>query len=413
MPRLQSVTRLLVVLVVISFVGLGHCQEASSPKLRPGEEEVPLYDYLYRMGVEFDCYFTIEEMPLKFDNWIESHHMQVGSEPSSIENLVKDLSIQLKGVHVYRSRENPAVVHIVDERLEKEKDYSLSKCVAVKFRGSPEKLVVKLQQTSLDNIRPKMQVAFSGGVRFTDQITEIHCSTRGALARRVLTDWLPLSQYSRILWISVTRRIDGKLDTDVDHLGQYGNGKIDLSPYKGQEATDDLDYESGAPKVNGVISFDYGEIAYRNNPDPDKEKVRVNLVNQAITFIDERLHADKSLQVRWAMFYLGKRKAKAGVPVLLKYLDYRYTTCGILEESYPAVRALTQIGKLAADAAFDELVGKDQSDLRVRLLTAVVRAVDGAKPARDRLEKALAGAECGAQKQRLQLALKWLKDEKE
>jgi hypothetical protein len=126
------------------------------------------------------------------------------------------------------------------------------------------------------------------------------------------------------------------------------------------------------------------------------------------TIIDERLHADKPLQVRWAMLYLGKRKAKAGVPVLIKYLDYRYTTCGILEESYPAVRALTQIGKPAADAAFDELVGKEQSDLRVRLLTAVVRAVDGPKPARDRLEKALAGAECNAQKKRLQLALKLL-----
>ena len=121
-------------------------------------------------------------------------------------------------------------------------------------------------------------------------------------------------------------------------------------------------------------------------------KLRVNLVNQAITFIEERLKANKPLQVRWAMFYLGKRKAKAGVPVLLKYLDYRYTTCGILEESYPAVRALRQIGQPAADAAFDALVGKEQSDLRVRLLTAVVGAVEGEKTAHDRLEKALAGA---------------------
>ncbi len=148
-----------------------------------------------------------------------------------------------------------------------------------------------------------------------------------------------------------------------------------------------------------MTSFDFGQIAYYNNPDPDKEKVRVNLVSQAITFIDERLQANKPLQVRWAIFYLGKRKAKEGVPVLLKYLDYRYTTCGILEESYPAVRALTQIGASAADAAFDALVAKDQSDLRIRLLTAVVAAVDGPKPAKAKLEKALAGAENDAQRQ--------------
>jgi hypothetical protein len=413
MPSSQSVLPALAVSTFFCIASLSQCREPSSPKPRQGDEGVPLYEYLLRASLKLDCYFTIEQMPGEENNSIEGREVQAGSEPSSIEKMVEQLSAQLKGFHVYRSKENPVVVHIIDERLEKEKEYSLPKCVAVKFRGTPEKLVEKLQRMFLGDLRPKMGGAFSGFIRITDIITEIHCSTRGASARRVLTDWLPLSQYNRILWIAKTRLINGKLDTEVDHLGQHGDWKIDLSPYKGQESRDDVDYDSGAPLVNGVIPFDFGEIAYYNNPDPDKEKVRVNLISQATTFIDERLHADKPLQVRWAMLYLGKRKAKAGVPVLLKYLDYHYTTCGILEESYPAVRALTQIGKPASDAAFDELVGKDESDLRVRLLAAVVRAVDGPRPARDRLEKALAGAECDAQKKRLQLALKWLQDEKE
>ena len=267
-------------------------------------------------------------------------------------------------------------------------------------------------QSKFKTLRPKTGGIFSGGIRNTDFTTEIHGAAGGASVRRILSDWLPLSQYSRILWVADTQREDGKWDTAVDHSGQHEKGKIDLS-YKDQEARDDVDYDSGVPKVNGVISLDYGEIAYYNNPDPDKEKVRANLVNQAITFIDERLKADKPLQVRWAMFYLGKRKAKEGVPVLLKYLDYRYTTCGVLEESYPAVRALTQIGQPAADAAFDALVGKDQSDLRVRLLAAVVGAVDGPKPAKDRLEKARSLVpKTTPRKKRLQLAVKWLEDEK-
>jgi hypothetical protein len=313
------------------------------------------------------------------------------------------------------------------------KDYPLPKCVSIKFRGSLEGLVEKLDE-KFDNIYPKSSFDIGGLYRGPDFYTKVHCSTPGAPVRRVLTDCPPLSHYNRFLWIAVTRPLSdynrilwadrikdpkGRSGTSIDYLGSTTDGKLELTPLPNEEVwreggqRDDVDYDSGAPKVNGVIPFDYGEIAYRNNPDPDKEKVRVNLVKQAIIFIDERLKADKPLQVRWAMFYLGKRKAKEGVPVLLKYLDYRYTTCGILEESYPAVRALTQIGKPAADAAFDELVGKEQSDLRVRLLTAVVRAVDGLRPARDRLEKALAGAECDAQKKRLQLALKWLQDEKE
>jgi hypothetical protein len=412
MRSLQFATSAFTVSVFFSIAGFGQCQEVRIPKPEQSQDAVILVEYLSRAAIKLDCYFTIEEMPMDVDNWIQSYPMQVGSEPSSIEKMVRDLSGQLKGVHVYRSKENPAVVHIVDKRLEKEKDYPLPKCVAVKFRGSPQKLVEKLQST-FKNLRPRTEIEIGGFGRGDDDITKIHCSTPGASVRRVLTDWLPLSQYCRVLWIAQTRQMDGKWETDVDHLGKNGEGKIDVSQLKEDERRDDIDFESGAPKVNGVIPFDYGEIAYRNNPDPDKEKVRVNLVNQAVTFIDERLKADKPLQVRWAMFYLGKRKAKEGVPVLLKYLDYRYTTCGILEESYPAVRALTQIGKPAGDAAFDELVGKDQTDLRVRLLTAVVRAVDGPKPARDRLEKALAGADGGAQKKRLELALKWLEEEKD
>src|SRR5665213_169729 len=371
MPSLKRIKVVVAVTVFICFAGFGQCQEASSPKLRRGEEAIPLWDYLYRQGVKLDCYFTIEEMTQEEggDDWITEHEVQAGNDPSSIEKMIEQLSAQLKGVHIYRSKENPAVVHFIDERLEKEKEYSLPKCVTIKFRGTPVELVEKLQRTSFENLHPKMGGVFSGGIGGYDFTTKIYCSTGGASVRRVLTDWLPLSHYTRTLWIAETQRTDGKLETGVDHLGgQHGDGKVDLSPYEGQETRDDIDYESGAPKFNGVIPFDYGQIAYYNNPDRDKEKLHVNLVSQAITFIDERLKADKPLQVRWAMFYLGKRKAKEGVPVLLKYLDYHYTTCGILEESYPAVRALTQIGQPAADAAFDELVGKDQSNLRVRLL---------------------------------------------
>ena len=411
MPSLQLVKPAFAITIFFSFTVLGQCQEASGPKLRRGEETVPLWKYLYRQGIQLDCYFTIEVMNREFDDWITEHDVQVTNEPSSREKMIEQLSAQLKGVHVYRSKENPAIVHIIDERLEKEKEYSLPKCVAVKFRGTPDELVEKLHQTSFENLHPKRSGVFSSGARFGDFTTETHCSTRGASARRVLTDWLPLSHYTRILWTSETRRIKGELDTGVNYGGQRDDSRVDLSPFKEEETRDDIDYDSGAPLVNGVIAFDFGEIAYYNNP--DKEKVRVDLVNQAITFVDERLQANKPLQVRWAMFYLGKRKAKDGVPVLLKYLDYRYTTCGILEESYPAVRALTQIGKPAADAAFDELVGKDQSDLRIRLLTSVVSAVDGAKPAQARLVKAVAAADKDAQKKRLQSALKSLQDDKE
>ena len=109
-----------------------------------GEDPVTLVEYLRAAAVKLDCYFTIEEMHQDVDNWIEAHHVQAGSEPSSIEKMVEDLSSQLKGVHIYRSKENAAVVHIIDERLEKEKDYAVVKCCCCQIpryaRGSGDSL---------------------------------------------------------------------------------------------------------------------------------------------------------------------------------------------------------------------------------------------------------------------------------
>ena len=67
----------------------------------------------------------------------------------------------------------------------------------------------------------------------------------------------------------------------------------------------------------------------------------------------------------------------------------------------------------AADAALDELVHKDGTDLRVRLLQAVIRAVNGYQPTQELLQKALAAAKDDQQRKRLEFALKLLEDEKE
>ncbi len=217
----QSITPSFIAWGFFCCASLGQCQDASVPKPMRGEETVPLVEYLGRIGVKLDCYFTIEEMHLDVDNWIEQHQVQAGNEPSTIDKMVKQLSAQLKGVHVYRSKENPVVVHFTDERLEKEKDYPLGKQVAIRFCGSPGELVIKLQTTSLKNLHNQMVFAIDGWPQDSDYCTKIQCSTPGALTRRVLTDCLPLSQYNRLLWIAGARRIDGNLDTSVVFYGRF------------------------------------------------------------------------------------------------------------------------------------------------------------------------------------------------
>ncbi len=125
--------------------------------------------------------------------------------------------------------------------------------------------------------------------------TAVHSPTIDEVGHMATGLWIPLSQYERIIWIADSRVVKGGLETDVQYLGPHGDGPVSLFTSKeDQEKRDVIDYLSGVPKVNGVISFKYGELAYFNNPDPDKERVSVNLVYQATTFINECLKADQA-----------------------------------------------------------------------------------------------------------------------
>jgi hypothetical protein len=164
-PRAVRVT--FTVLAIYCFIGPGQGGIAANPQPERTESQNTLAGYLGRAAFKLDCYFTIEEMTQEEggDNWITEHSVRAGNDPSSIEKMIGQLSAQLKGVHIYRSKENPAVVHFIDERFDKEKEYALPKCVAVNFHGTLDKLVEKLQRTSFENLHPQFSVGgFSGGI---------------------------------------------------------------------------------------------------------------------------------------------------------------------------------------------------------------------------------------------------------
>jgi len=388
------------------------------------EEPVRLGEYLTIVAMRYDCYFTIE-LASPADTHTEfQFHANVPrgiGRDNTVEDCVALLRREFPKYEIFRDPRNGAVFHIIDKDLKKTDDYCLDRAAAACYNG-------KLY--SFPNYLGSQVRDLSGWTNhciglpiYDDFTTQMNIDTRGQKdrVRSLLTDYMPLSRYSRLLWCAETHPGRGGSVTDIHYSGGETD-EIEFSTYtyNEQRATlydphpirrADVDCRTGTPMVDGVIPFTFGQIAYCNNPDPDKVKLRVNLDKLAAIFIDERLRADNPLQVRWAMLYLGKRKAESGIPVLLEHLDYRYTTCGVLEESYPAVRALTMIGKPAGDAALKELLDEDESDLRVRLLTAVVRAVNGYHPTHDMVEKALAAPKDDKQKKRLEQALKLLREE--
>src|SRR5258708_15335356 len=100
-------------------------------------------------------------------------------------------------------------------------------------------------------------------------MTQINCSASELSVRRILSDFVPLSQYERILWVSETKRKDGELETRVQYLGPAGREVWLPDVAREPLEAEAVDYRTGVHKLNGVIPFDAGEIAFRNNPDPD------------------------------------------------------------------------------------------------------------------------------------------------
>ena len=91
------------------------------------------------------------------------------------------------------------------------------------------------------------------------------------------------------------------------------------------------------------------------------------------------------------MLYLGKWRREEAIPLLLKHLDYKYTTCAIPEESYPALLALAEIGKPALRAA-EEAIAGEANPRRLELLCRLIDGMEGAAKSKALIDAAAASA---------------------
>jgi hypothetical protein len=192
--------------------------------------------------------------------------------------------------------------------------------------------------------------------------------------RSILTDYIPLLQYSRIIWEASTFPVAGKTETWVQH---YGAGfAADKQPLSAE-----------------LIPFTEGEVAYARNGINDTS------VKAAEDYIIRQLSQNNDRQIRWSMMFLAKSKSYKDVPLLLKNLTYRYTTTPLADESYPAMKALALLGKPAADAALAQLSVEEQQQ-RLELLATVAVKVYGRSEGARRIEQ-VAETQTDIRRQRL------------
>jgi hypothetical protein len=369
------------------------------------------------MGIELDCYFTLEERrPDEGTSPGALYNRRIAylNKVSSIDQLVEHLSRELGEFSILRSIENPAVVHIVSKALPEDNSYVMEKVADLSFSGRlsalPNALTASTPQLGLRR--------FVGDHELWDCTTEVKVRARKASVRRILTDWLPLSEYERVLWVAESYARDDMLRTEVLFRGP-------------------MPLEEGLEGVSGV-DFELGQVAYRRALALARPQDIEKVVAKAVEFIRPRMEVGRTSQVRWAMLVLGRLHAEMGIEPLIRYIDYQYTTCPLLEETYPAVRALIWMGEPAADAALVELnwmplyqvrpgqgvratieevgvvargwlgqsIQGGTLQLRRRLLCHVVLSVYGWEGARNRLGAMLGKAEGRLQRHNLQAAMK-------
>ena len=320
-------------------------------------------DRLVELGMRFDCYFTCEEFveTLGAASWFETL-LPSTFEPTTRAEMMEGLGAVLPGYMVTADQDSPAVIRIRDGRLTGRADYGLDQTIKASFSGSPVDLLQWLENRQLRVASPNFGIISSIG-RVNDGTSPLAMRNYDGSIRRMLTAYLPLSNYQRVLWIARSSSETGKLETLVRFGGQrFGKW-----------------FRPKTPPYPNTVDFSLSDYACKVNAG------RPQQIPAAIRYIEEHLKPGaSSLQVRWAMLYLGREKAQAGIPVLLRHIDFLYTPWGVVREAYPAVRALAEVGPEGATACLQRLP-HEADPLRRKLLCQVILDQQGAEKARKTL----------------------------
>lgn len=339
-------------------------------------DKIMMGSYLRQMGKKLDCYFTIEQVLTASSPDIPSRYVVPNTSVKSVADLLDYLQKQLATCDIRQSPENPAVIQITSPGAVAIPSYWLDRRIDLSFAGSladlENRIVVSQQGLEFQKLTAPH------GMARRDFDTKVHIVAKSRAVRGLLTDFMPLARYSRTLWTATTTPSDGKQVVTVSFGG----------PVKAPDGMSDE-----------LVPFAQGEDAfYLNKKSPEA-------IAAAVDYMTTQMKVEKPFQVRWAMFYLGKNGGPAAVPLLIRHLTYKYTTCGVLEESYPAALALSMMGKSGSAAAL-KAIATETDSLRLKLLCRVVLLVEGQDNGAKAIEAEVVKTTDAQQNQRIRDALK-------
>ena len=342
-----------------------------------------LEKHLRDESFRLDFYYTVE-MDARHSSSSDFFLASVKSsyEPSTIDDLINQINQEAPNFNVYRDKFNPKIVHLVQKSLRDIPKYSMDRRLDLKFSGSVRGLVDFLSlKVDKQIVYPTSFISGNGPLRlFGDTKSTVNVNAHNDSARSLLSNYLTLSQYSRMLWISSVKQRSSGLETWVVHSGQ---SNIDVAELR-RDVTFGKDRDL-------TIPFSAGEVAYLTNPNDQESE------NKALDFVKQLDTKDSVLQVRWAMLFLGKIKSVKAIPVLLDHINYEYYPSPLLTEQYPAVQALIDIGEPSAEASL-RLLPQQKDQKKLILLIEVVKGIYGEEKGSELIQNTITSMQDDAQK---------------
>ncbi len=174
-------------------------------------------DYLYKAGSKLGCYFTIEVLrdddirsPITTGCVIDNQNV------SSVKELIGKVSQDVKGIAFVQNSRNPAIFHVIDERLKKTDHYALEEKLSITFSGVLDSFGWELKKhvkTAQSNRTDLVSDDFG------DHVTRVVVNATNERLRDILTDCVPLDVYKPILWRATTERSKTASRLGVSYYG--------------------------------------------------------------------------------------------------------------------------------------------------------------------------------------------------
>lgn len=175
-----------------------------------------LENELSDLGLRFECWFTIERTGGAKPRTLEAARFRIDDEVKSLEALEKAIESQLKAAEVKVDPRHPRVLHVIERSLTKDKNYGMDRSATLKYSG-----VLADLPASVGKVIPGIDMRRGGSNldAYNDHVTQVEIDAKEKPVRDILTDAVPIDDYSPVLWVAETFEREGKQVTWVQFTG--------------------------------------------------------------------------------------------------------------------------------------------------------------------------------------------------